>query len=217
MMKRFYTESVGDYYDILPKWKYGHLIKPLFDNWETALLDKVHNTVKRDEKRFNVLCHGDLWSNNVMFKNDEFGNPISNLLVDFQMCNYNSPALDLVYFIFSSTAKDIRLEKIDFFLQFYHQHLKSNLKKLGYKEKIPTLLDLHKDFLDLGFFGFSLTLNMLAMVLAEPGNDSDMNNLMANDEKAKAFKMRLNTGQRYLEALDQLLPYFHQKGHFDLD
>lgn len=42
-----------------------------------------------DEINFNgkkVLCHSDLWSNNILFQFDIYKNPIKCCLVDFQLC-----------------------------------------------------------------------------------------------------------------------------------
>ena len=49
-----------------------------------------------DDGDLHVLNHGDLWTNNLMFKYDEAENPIDAVLLDFQFTSYGSPALDLI-------------------------------------------------------------------------------------------------------------------------
>lgn len=49
-----------------------------------------------DDGDFHVLCHGDLWTNNLMYKYDEAGRPIDSVLLDFQFVSFGSPALDLI-------------------------------------------------------------------------------------------------------------------------
>jgi len=56
-----------------------------------------------DASDFNVLNHGDFWSNNMMFSHDSFGNIKDIYMVDFQIPKYGSVAQDLYYFLMTST------------------------------------------------------------------------------------------------------------------
>ncbi|XP_065199886.1 uncharacterized protein LOC135831382 isoform X2 [Planococcus citri] len=49
-------------------------------------------------EKFNVLNHGDLSINNIMFKYDKYGIVRKAKLIDFQFTSWNSPAKDLTYF-----------------------------------------------------------------------------------------------------------------------
>lgn len=40
------------------------------------------------KKHRNVLCHGDLWSHNLLFKYDANRNPVDCCLIDFQLARY---------------------------------------------------------------------------------------------------------------------------------
>ena len=96
-----------------------------------------------DESEFNVLNHGDCWSNNVMFRHDEQGKLLDTYLVDYQITHYGTPAQDLYYFLLSSTQYDIKIKKFDYFIKFYHDRLAENLQLLKYPQKIPTLSEIH--------------------------------------------------------------------------
>lgn len=102
---------------------------------------------------FQVLNHGDLWVNNMMFKSDEDENPLDVSLIDFQGPFWGTPVIDLMYFIISSAADDIKIEHFDSFIAFYHEELTAALKKLNFNQPIPTLSELHIDMLDKGFCG----------------------------------------------------------------
>lgn len=103
---------------------------------------------------FQILNHGDLWLNNMMFKSDAEGNPLEVSLIDYQMPFWASPANDLLYFLISSAADDIKIKYFDEFIEFYHGQLVESLKKLKYTEKnVPTLAELHIDILDKGGIG----------------------------------------------------------------
>jgi len=49
---------------------------------------------KQEQTHINVLTHGDLWTNNMMFKY-EAGVPSDVLLIDFQYAFWGSPTLDI--------------------------------------------------------------------------------------------------------------------------
>lgn len=105
------------------------------------------------EGDFNCLLHGDLWVNNTMFKYDESGHPTDVIMVDFQYCIYGSPMLDLLYFMCTSLADDLRANQQDELIQFYHQNLEEFLVRLKYKGNIPTLYDLQQQCLKKYFYG----------------------------------------------------------------
>ncbi|XP_018569816.1 uncharacterized protein LOC108909865 [Anoplophora glabripennis] len=78
---------------------------------------------------FATLTHGDMWVNNTMIK---FRNkvPVSNKLVDFQVCDYKSPATDLFFFLFTSVQLSVLQDDFDSLIEFYHKHFISHLEKL---------------------------------------------------------------------------------------
>lgn len=108
-------------------------------------------TPKPDE--FNVILHGDLWVNNIMFQHDEKGLPTEVLFVDYQMSRYGSPVQDLMYFILSSTEYSIKVKEFDFMIKYYYRELVKNLKLLKYPKAPPTLIDLHVALVKKCYFG----------------------------------------------------------------
>ncbi|EFN64731.1 hypothetical protein EAG_15426 [Camponotus floridanus] len=43
----------------------------------------------------------------MMFKYNDDGKPIDHVFVDFQLCYYGSPAIDLIYFLSTSPSLDV--------------------------------------------------------------------------------------------------------------
>lgn len=76
-------------------------------------MDLVLEAVKRQETGFNVLIHGDLWVNNIMF--GDFEDAVR--LVDFQLAHFTSPVIDLLYFIITSTTIDVRFNHVERLLE----------------------------------------------------------------------------------------------------
>merc|ERR1712013_772071 len=68
----------------------------------------------------DTCCHGDFWSNNIMFKYDSDEKVTDTILVDFQLINYGHPAYDVLYMLSISTdldqfkPKDVTYDKSDF-------------------------------------------------------------------------------------------------------
>lgn len=106
-----------------------------------------------DTNGFNVLNHGDLWTNNSLYSYDANGNVTDVQFIDYQMSMWSSPAIDLTYLIFTSAAPELKVKEFDYFIQFYHTELVASFKRLGYKKKIPTLLEIQVDVLKRGLYG----------------------------------------------------------------
>lgn len=108
---------------------------------------------------FNVLNHGDLWSNNIMFQYDKDGRITEVYFVDFQVCKWGSPVQDLQYLLVSSCNNDIKVREFDYFIKYYHDELVKNLKLLNYPKEPPKLVDLQVQALKRGYTGNTLRIN----------------------------------------------------------
>lgn len=78
---------------------------------------------------YAVVCHGDCWSNNSLFKYDINGNPIEVRLIDWQLTRYASPVTDILYYLFGSVEKNLRDSHYRIFLNTYHHSLSNHLKR----------------------------------------------------------------------------------------
>lgn len=168
-----------------------------------------------DPEEFNVLNHGDCWCNNIMFKYNESGEREDTILVDFQMGKYGTPCQDLLYFIFSSVKQEIRLKEFDFFIRFYHENLKVNLKLLDYKKPIPNLSDLHIMLLKRSGMGTSAVFGTLALALLDLSNtgaDYNLDNLISTSESGFDFKLLMYTNPKYVKCLNEILPWLENRG-----
>lgn len=197
------------------------ILEKVFKNYDKIVGANTAQAVKVRKDGFNVLCHGDLWSNNVLFRYSEDDMTVQEcMFVDYQMCFYSSPVLDLHYFFVTSLNKTDRMNGTDYMIQFYHKHLAKNLRKLGYKKRIPTLLDLQMDFLDSGAYGIFTMMSVLPVVRAPPSEDSSLDNLtdQSSDQPSKAMEMkrRVYANPIFIDALEELIPHFERKGYFEI-
>lgn len=210
-MQQMNAKSAPATMECFAKWNSGDIVLRCEKQLNHLMNEGIFELVKRSEDRFNVLCHGDMWCNNVMFKYDEETGDVEDcILVDFQMCNINTPMLDLQYFIYSSLQQEIRMTKVDDIIAYYHKELVTNLTKLGYKKKIPTLFEMHRDFQAMGRYGMMTAFGTLTIALAPSSDDSD---LLSFSEGNALQRMYLNP--RYVEIMDELVPMFEKKGLLD--
>ncbi|XP_059086963.1 uncharacterized protein LOC131883497 [Tigriopus californicus] len=115
--------------------------------------------------RFSVLCHGDIWFNNMLFKYED-QNPTDVCLVDLARTKWASPTIDLSFFLFMSTTPELRQAHMNEILEYYHQHLSQALKELGEDPSVFSLSELKADYKKCSFFGFMMSMAVLPIVLA---------------------------------------------------
>lgn len=117
------------------------------------ITDTIFKECAVNEHEFNVLNHGDCWSNNIMFQYDSEGKLTETFLVDLQMPRYGSPAQDLLYFIISTARLDIKVQQFDYMIKYYYDNLIENLKLLKYSKSLPKLRDIHEALIKYGIWG----------------------------------------------------------------
>uniref|UniRef100_A0A1A9WJF8 CHK domain-containing protein n=1 Tax=Glossina brevipalpis TaxID=37001 RepID=A0A1A9WJF8_9MUSC len=173
-----------------------------------------------DPMEFNVLNHGDCWSNNIMFtynQNDHTTTIEEVLFVDFQISKWGSPAQDLWYLITNSIALDIKIKEFDHIIQIYHQQLCKCLKLLKYTKNIPTLKELHITMLKYGYWGVFTANCITPAILLPADKDANMDNMLKPGLEGDQFRFKAFTSPPYKQAMRQLYPFLYNKGIFDIN
>lgn len=114
----------------------------LKDHEEEQLFTKVEKLFKKDANEnlndcldleltgfASVISYGDLWQNNTMFKYDDNGKPTEVSFLDWQIPCHSSPIIDIVYFIFCCTTKELRDAHYENFLNVYHESLTAHIQR----------------------------------------------------------------------------------------
>ncbi|XP_074094764.1 uncharacterized protein LOC141524634 [Cotesia typhae] len=98
-------------------------------NLETKFISeackKVFDAIKPSSKRRNVISHGDLWSNNLMFDNSS---PPRCRIIDFQLLRYSSLAADVALFLYLCASRKFRDAKSLEMIKCYYNNLIECLK-----------------------------------------------------------------------------------------
>ncbi|XP_053977718.1 uncharacterized protein LOC128875829 [Hylaeus volcanicus] len=125
-----------------------------------------------------VFCHGDCWTNNILFQDDAESNEEDVCLLDFQLSRVGSLALDLANFLYCCTSGEIRRAHMTQLLQHYHFHLMSSLHTLNPEQppKDPSVMWelLNEEMRRCGRFGVGLALDMLPISTCESEDAPDM-------------------------------------------
>ncbi|KAL5292055.1 hypothetical protein ACFFRR_011074 [Megaselia abdita] len=202
--------------EMVSKWEgYEHIgekilkIAPHFMEYTERVYDPEPN-------QLNVLTHGDLWTNNTLFKyvNGET-EPSDSILIDFQFCSWGSPASDLSYFFNTSLQRDLLL-RTDELIQHYYYDLSDTLRKLGFLGKIPSLTEFRSQLMLKSFSNFTISITSQPVMLNPDTEDADFHAVLKVDERGMKFKRLLFSNPVLQENLKIMLPVYDRMGLFEL-
>jgi len=133
---------------------------------------------------YQILSHGDCWLNNAMFRFEK-GKAKEISLIDFQYTRITSPAVDVIYAIYTGTEPELRAQYLTKWLKIYHDQFSYELNVFGYDaEEIYPFSKFEKDFRDL--FSVGLTWAFITAKSLKNKNGFD-----ANTGKDDAYRQRL--------------------------
>lgn len=96
--------------------------------------EQVYHAIKPSRTKTNVISHGDLWGNNLLFNNDV---PPKCMLVDFQLLRYSPLAHDVAQFLYLCTDRSFRETWESTMLHHYYDTLCETLNIHGIHTRIP--------------------------------------------------------------------------------
>lgn len=189
-----------------------HLVEKI-NKIKDTYYDRLCAASVRDDNDFNVILHGDLWSNNIMFKYDANGDVEDTVLVDFQICYYGPPVLDITYCLYTSSHNDVSESDWDMLIQYYYYELKSTLKKFNYSKKVPSLMEFHTQIIMRGLYGATVGIVFEAGRMLE--NVEGFANFIVDDAADYRLNMLLNP--KVAPKVVKLLKYFDRRGYYECD
>ncbi|XP_063547537.1 uncharacterized protein LOC134754976 [Cydia strobilella] len=169
-------------------------LKKLLEQIGTRLIDLLR--LFTSPKKFNVLCHGDCWVNNVLFKKTESGDQLCFL--DFQALRNASPATDVLHFLFLCTNSNFRSQHLENLLDAYYESFQafSNLFNVDASLIYPQE-DFYRDIRESLPFGFLIAFIELRIVTCTAedidfmrGSSFSMNTLVSPSGN-ELFKIRI--------------------------
>ncbi|XP_043684869.1 uncharacterized protein LOC122637068 [Vespula pensylvanica] len=160
---------------------------------------------------FCVINHGDCWINNIMFKDNELGEPSEVLLVDYQMSVYSSPAIDLLYFLNICPDNKLKYEKEDYFLKIYIRTLGNIMRTIGCVTKPPTIKDLKRSMYKRRLYAiFSGIVLYPRMVADECEHFEEVLGKLDGKTKLNVFKK-----EEAIVSTRKFIKFMNQQSYFD--
>ncbi|XP_013186386.1 uncharacterized protein LOC106131742 [Amyelois transitella] len=89
------------------------------------LIEAATNT-----KNTGVISHGDSWTNNFLFKFVD-SIPVAAKIIDFQLCRYATPILDVSFVIYACTTQDLREQYYGELINYYYEVLAKQISDMG--------------------------------------------------------------------------------------
>ncbi|KAB0801591.1 hypothetical protein PPYR_03777 [Photinus pyralis] len=155
-----------------------------FKKFQNNMTDVINAAVKSDlSDPYSVIGHGDCWINNFLFKYDDTNRvPLEMCILDWQLARLGSPALDLGYFLFTCTSKELRDEKYNSLIQEYYKSFRSFLKELGSDaDKLFPFDVLQEHLKKYCVYGLCMAVIVLLILISDTEEIPDIHNISSNE------------------------------------
>lgn len=139
------------------------------------------------QQSFSVICHGDVWINNILYNYSDANKDIINemKLVDWQITHYGSLGSELAYYLFTCVNYEVRQNRHEELIELYYSSMRQFLNKfsLDIQKVIPfeMLKDQLKTF---GLYAFGMANFAIPLLCKYPEQLYENENAdLTNEEK----------------------------------
>lgn len=150
--RNFFREALAHFIQNAAAMKIPGSVVQKLKALQPRLLAKSAEDFAASLNGFAVLNVGNATAENVVFQYRN-AKPVQALHTQFGHAFCGSPIVDLMFFITTSVSYNVARNSKDELLYTYHSRLSEVLKALEFHGNIPTLLDIHLEFLRRGIFG----------------------------------------------------------------
>ncbi|XP_075161978.1 uncharacterized protein LOC142234685 isoform X2 [Haematobia irritans] len=226
----------------------GCLTEPirLIEKLQNKLFGKIQNYICNPAEHMSVMCHGDLWVNNIMFvttkidnndrrdseksfENSNTSNASSYLprdvrFLDLQAMRYTSLVFDLLHFIYTSTKRDLRDTYTKHLLETYSIELSATLEKLFTHSvrdldsllRTYSLDNITEEYYKHVLYGLAVCMWILPAVTFDPNNIPNLDVISEMNSSAKEIKCTQKLTPEYHIRLKDLALEFYQNGYLNV-
>ncbi|XP_017122321.1 uncharacterized protein LOC108142786 isoform X1 [Drosophila elegans] len=175
------------------------------------------------EAPHSVICHGDLWVNNIMFRPD----PEEVIFFDLQAMRRSSPVFDILHFIYTSTRRPLRDVHTDTLLAAYSealgQELRHQLEDTPAAERLDELCEafslqrLSADYVRQVHYGLAIGMWILPAVTFDPNNLPNLDVMSEQNLTGKEIKCTQTLTSEYHLRIRELVMEFYELGYLQME
>lgn len=182
------------------------------------------DSIKNAKAEDCVMCHGDLWVNNLMFKYDACNVVSAVKLIDLQTVRFTSPSIDILHFLYTSTERIVRETSLDELLEVYVEALAAELKShMATSEKLSELLErfnvsnIRRQCNENIMYGLGISMWLMPAVTFAPNKIPDLNNIKYADFENKTQQQVMTSMQtpEYHQRMKAIVVEYHERGLLD--
>ncbi|SPP85363.1 uncharacterized protein LOC117587408 [Drosophila guanche] len=170
-----------------------------------------------------VVCHGDLWVNNIMFRSQ----PEEVIFFDLQAMRRTSPVFDILHFIYTSTRRRLRDEHTDTLLAAYAEalakELNQQLNHTSGAKQLEQLCDtfslqrLTAEYVRQVHYGLAIGMWILPAVTFDPNNLPNLDVMSEQNLTGKEIKCTQTLTSEYHLRIRELALEFYERGYLQIE
>uniref|UniRef100_A0AAG5CU29 CHK kinase-like domain-containing protein n=1 Tax=Anopheles atroparvus TaxID=41427 RepID=A0AAG5CU29_ANOAO len=171
-----------------------------------SAIERESKSYQRSAAGFNVLNHGDLWQNNLLWKYDADGAVEDVIMVDFQESFFGSPGFDLTHLLHSSANSAIQRAGFDEFVRLYTDELREAFQQFKYDGPLPDLACVQAEMSAKRDHALIVTTCIVPPLILEDTALATPENMLGDDEEAVRTRQAIFSNPAFIEVLEILLP-----------
>ncbi|XP_070495223.1 uncharacterized protein [Chironomus tepperi] len=155
---------------------------------------------KAGEESQSVICHGDVWINNILFNYCDTNKDIINemKLVDWQITHYGSLGSELTYYLFICVNYEVRKNRQEELIMLYYNSMRQFLNKFSLDiEKVLPFKMLKDQLKTFGLYAFGMANFAIPLLCKYPEQLFENENAELTDEEMKCVE-NYNNVMRHL-------------------
>lgn len=178
----------------------------------------MYKCVRDTSADWTVICHGDLWINNLMFRYNR-GECDGVKFIDLQTLRYTSPVIDILHFLYTSTERSVRDAHMDNMIDDYVESLYDTLQKFDvHDEYVSDVNELNaiirRELREKSMYGLGICMWLMPAVTFHPNNIIDLDTITIDDftsDNQEKTMTQMQTPEYHVRMRDTVME-FYRKG-----